>query len=179
MAPRGSQPVHLVPDSPLRGARLVRRHQRAVWRYLRFLGADRSLADDLTQEAFLALLRSPPLSTDDRRIGAWLRRTAWRLLCNTRRRRREETLEFAEAEAAWESFVREGDEDGGEAMEALARCLDTLSERMQRALRLRYDSGGSRQKVSSALGLTANGAKTLLRRARQRVHDCVKERLSR
>ena len=40
-------------------ADLVRQHQAGVWRYLRFLGCDRPLADDLTQETFLAVLETP------------------------------------------------------------------------------------------------------------------------
>ena len=39
--------------------RLVQQHQAEVWRYLRFLGATAELADDLTQETFLQLLRAP------------------------------------------------------------------------------------------------------------------------
>ena len=39
-------------------AAVVREHQAGVWRYLRFLGADQTEADDLTQETFLALLRA-------------------------------------------------------------------------------------------------------------------------
>lgn len=153
---------------------LVRRHQRAVWRYLRFLGAEPALADDLTQEAFLALLRSPPRETGDRVVGTWLRRTAWRLLCNRRRRRRR-TLDLDEAEAAWQAFAPR--DDGDEAMEALGHCLPRLPERMQRALRLRYGEGGSREAVAAALDLGRDGAKTLLRRARQRLADCMQGRL--
>ena len=47
-------------DEPLDAASLVRTHQAAVWRYLRYLGADEALADDLTQDTFLKLLAHPP-----------------------------------------------------------------------------------------------------------------------
>ena len=39
-------------------AALVDQHQADVWRYLRYLGAEASDADDLTQETFLAVSRS-------------------------------------------------------------------------------------------------------------------------
>lgn len=162
---------------PLENEDLIRRHQRAVWRYLRFLGADGALAEDLTQETFLALLRSPPRQSEDRAVSAWLRSTAYRLFCNSRRRPREATLELSEAEAAWQTFVRDG--DGDEAMEALARCMEALPDEMRRALRLRYDGKGSRKAVAAALALTLDGAKTLLRRARQRLSNCMEWRMSR
>ncbi|MEE9311331.1 MAG: sigma factor, partial [Planctomycetota bacterium] len=38
---------------------LMQAHQTGVWRFLRALGADTSLADDLTQEVFLSVLRKP------------------------------------------------------------------------------------------------------------------------
>ena len=36
---------------------LVRDHQAMVWRYLRFLGCDPALADELTQDTFVAVYR--------------------------------------------------------------------------------------------------------------------------
>ena len=40
----------------LDAAQLIREHQAGVWRYLRVLGCSRELAEDLTQETFLAVL---------------------------------------------------------------------------------------------------------------------------
>jgi RNA polymerase sigma-70 factor (ECF subfamily) len=147
-----------------------------VWRYLRFLGADPEQADDLTQEAFLALLRAPPGQTGEAAISAWLRRTAYNLFCNSRRRTRAAPLELVEAEAAWQTFVGNG--HGDEAMEALAQCLENLPQRMQHALALRYQPEGTRQVVAHRLALTLQGAKTLLRRARERLASCVSWRLA-
>ena len=169
---------------PLCNEDLVHRHQRGVWRYLRFLGADPELADDLTQEAFLSLLRTPPEQTEAAAISAWLRRTAYNLFCNSRRRPRAAPLELVEAEAAWQTFVGDGlgngigNSNSDETMEALAQCLQRLPERMQQALRLRYQQDGSRQVVAQRLALTVEGAKTLLRRARERLASCVSSRLN-
>jgi DNA-directed RNA polymerase specialized sigma24 family protein len=55
---------------------LVRMHQASVWRYLRYLGASAELADDLTQETFLQLLRAPFVEQSPASTAAWLRTVA-------------------------------------------------------------------------------------------------------
>ncbi len=50
-----SRPFINGPDA----AAFIAKHQEGVWRYLRAIGCDSNLADDLTQETFLAVLRRP------------------------------------------------------------------------------------------------------------------------
>ena len=56
---------------------LVRSYQAGVWRYLRFLGAEDALADDLTQETFLTIWKrpfvdhTPAAAQMVRRASAW------------------------------------------------------------------------------------------------------------
>ena len=40
-------------------AQLIEKYQVGVWRYLRALGCEPALADDLTQETFLSVLQHP------------------------------------------------------------------------------------------------------------------------
>jgi len=154
---------------------LIQRHQRGVWRYLRSLGCEAALAEDLTQEAFLALLRQPPRVTVDRVLARWLRTTAHNLYRNSGRRRRSVALvDEAVAEAAWTDLVRRADAD--DAVDAVRACLDALPERMRVALEVRYGPDGTRARVGDRLDLAADGVKTLLRRARERLLRCVKHR---
>jgi RNA polymerase sigma-70 factor (ECF subfamily) len=67
-------------------ARLVERHQSGVWRYLRALGCDPVLAEDLTQDTFLAVLRQPFEEYSEAATAAYLRRTARNLYVNSHRR---------------------------------------------------------------------------------------------
>ena len=69
---------------------LIRQHQAGVWRYLRFLGAAPALADDLTQETFLEILRRAPVDRGAAALGGWLRATARNLFLAQRRRGRFE-----------------------------------------------------------------------------------------
>lgn len=40
-------------------ARMVHEHQAGLWRYLRYLGCEPALAEDLVQEVFLAVWQRP------------------------------------------------------------------------------------------------------------------------
>ena len=159
---------------------LVLRHQRGVWRYLRFLGAAPALADDLTQEAFLALGRAPVEDRGASAVAAWLRVTAGNLYRAQGRAPGGELrlVDAAELERGW--VLRAGD-DGGEAwLAALDACLETLAPRQRCALELRYRAGrgASRDELAAALELSAEGVKTLLRRAKARLRACVERRLA-
>lgn len=160
---------------------LVRRHQPSIWRYLRFLGASPALADDLTQEAFLALLRHPPEDRGDAATAGWLRTVARRSFSQSRASRRR-GLEFA-SESAIEQAWLEAEGAAGDPADpygdALRHCLEGLSPRARRAVDLRYGDNASRDAMALALELTAEGVKTLLRRTRDALQSCIETRLRR
>ena len=72
-------------DQKLDLAALMREHQAGVWRFLRALGAETHLADDLTQETFLALYRSEFEQRSRGQTVAWLRIVAKNLFLKSRR----------------------------------------------------------------------------------------------
>ena len=113
------------------GPELVRAHQAAVWRYLRVLGAGRDEADDLVQEAFLVLLRTPLLDHGPAALRTWLRSTARNLfLAQCRAARRTPVgLDEAAVERAWADYER--DDDGAGYRAALTNCLETLPARQR------------------------------------------------
>ena len=99
---------------------LIRTHQAELYRYLRYLGADRTSAEDLVQETFLAAFQSDVnLEPGASAAAAWLRGIARNLFLQWCRRNRtsparvdSETVE--RAEAAWRStFLRGGDSPPG------------------------------------------------------------------
>ncbi len=156
---------------------LVRRHQASVWRYLRFLGCPEALADDLTQETFLKLLEPPPEQPSRSQTSAWLRTVARNhYLMALRRSSKLESVEnIDELDAAWESS--EGNDEGESYRLALRECLKTLAERARRAIDLQYSSEASRADIARSLGMDPEGAKTLLRRAREHLRHCIEKRL--
>ena len=70
---------------------LIEQHQGNVWRYLRALGCDQSLADDLTQETFIAVLRRPFTQISSSATASYLRRVAYHLLVTYRRKHKRVT----------------------------------------------------------------------------------------
>src|SRR6187200_2920641 len=90
-------------SSPVDLASLVRKHQAGVWRYVRFLGADTSEADDLTQETFLALARAEFVERDERQTAGYLRVVARNQLLALRRKQNREvsTVELEAADSVW------------------------------------------------------------------------------
>jgi RNA polymerase sigma-70 factor (ECF subfamily) len=155
---------------------LVQAHQRAVWRYLRFLGCDPAEADDLTQETFVRALGRPPGAVEPEAWRGYLRavaRNAFLKAAERGRRRREVDLELAEAAFAW----AEGEDEGERTRAALDACLDELPRPARAALDLRFRERLDRSALAARLGLGENGAKSLLQRTYARLRVCIERRL--
>ena len=159
---------------------LVRAHQAGVWRYLRFLGCDPTEADDLVQETFLAVLRKGFEVRSPAQTGAYLRTVARNRLLMARRKERNAppAVDLEAAEAVW---ARVAGEDGlSDYLVALSHCLEqAVSPRVRRALELQYRDRASRAEIAEKLDLAVEGVKTLLRRGRSALRDCVERKLGR
>jgi len=166
-------------NSPLTPAQLIERHQTSVWRYLRMLGCDASTADDLTQETFLRVLRRENfVQHNDSATAGYLRRTAYNLLVSRHRKlgRAHTVSEPKMLDETWERWAGK-DLTGDAAVEALRQCLQSLSERAQKALRMRFADDASRVEIGDALGITDHGARNLMQRAKQQLRQCVEGKL--
>jgi hypothetical protein len=112
--------------------RLMKDHQADVWRFLRLIGCESALADDLTQETFLYIYRNPIEEISHAATSTYLRKAARNLLLNRRRKEgREQPLNVEAAEAAWAALTPSG--HGDDRLEALQRCLEKLAERARSA----------------------------------------------
>lgn len=163
-------------EKPLDLTTLMQSHQAGVWRFLRALGADTSLADDLTQEVFLSVLRKPFELRNDVSTLAYLRTVARNLLFKARRKSGREVgmddLEMMEAE-----YVELVKDDGSELQAALLECLKQLEDKAREALDLQYSENLQRQQIAAKLEMTDDGVKTLLRRTKARLKKCVELRV--
>lgn len=158
-------------------ADLVQQHQAGVWRYLRFLGADPPEADDLTQETFLAVARMAFEERCTRQTAAYLRTVAGNQLRMLRRRQSRQCncVSLEAAEAVWAAAARD---DGLEPyLDALRECLAGIDGRAREAIDLQYRDNASREQIAERLEITPEGIKTLLRRTRQVLRECVERRL--
>lgn len=142
-------------------------HYQAVFRLAYRIAGTREEAEDLAQETFLRLHRSPHIWRDQaggRRVAAWLYRVVTNLAYNCvrgygRRQRREDTAigETGEADPADVA-------ERAEVRLAVRQVLRALPERQVQLLLLR--SGGlSYKEVAEALNLAPGSVGTLLARA--------------
>jgi RNA polymerase sigma-70 factor (ECF subfamily) len=162
---------------------VVRAHQAEIYTYIHYLGAPADVVEDLAQETFLVAFRKtvPPDVLDGSKQAAWLRGIARNLFlqyCDRKRtsRVRADSKSVERAEAVWQGqFLRDG--DGLDYIEALGKCLEKLSEDHRRALDLRYAQHTSRTEMASLLNMTEDGIKSLLRRIRAGLADCIRKRL--
>ena len=165
----------------MRGAveieKLVRDHQAGLLRYLRFLGCEENLAQDLAQDTFLATIEADFEIRDRRATSGYLRTTARNFYFMwLRKMRREVKLPDEDLlEASWAE--NEGDDEGELYRRALRNCMAKLSQRAQLALKLRFGENASREQISFATGLEPEGAKTLMRRAKDKLRECISKQV--
>ncbi len=159
-------------------ARLIVEYQAGVWRYLRALGADAALAEDLTQDTFLAVLRKPFEIYHPAATAAYLRKVARNLFITHQRRASPVVqigdMEFVETE--WTRWV--GNDNGDELLAALKCCLESVSPRAQQALEMRFRDKASRMAIAAALSLSPDGAKNLMQRAKKTLRECIERKMS-
>jgi RNA polymerase sigma-70 factor (ECF subfamily) len=157
-------------------AALVREHQADVWRYLRYLGAESHDADDLTQETFLALARSEFVEQGPRQTTVYLRTVARNQLLMLRRRQGREvsTTDLETAEAVWSQNIEPRGTGG--FLDALAECLDQLEDRVRQAIDGFYRDQLSREELAARLDMKPDGVKTLLRRTRELLRNCIEKK---
>jgi len=156
---------------------LVAEHQAGVWRYLRAIGCDPSLADDLTQETFVAVLRRPFQDFSHASTASYLRRVAFHLLVTLRRRedRVAVTDDMEVLDSHWVRWAG-ADSSGNEIADALTDCFSRLTPRAQQSLRMRFTDNASREKIAQELGISEHGAKNLMQRAKSQLKLCLDEK---
>jgi RNA polymerase sigma-70 factor (ECF subfamily) len=158
-------------------AELIEQHQVGVWRYLRALGCEPTVADDLTQETFLAVLKKPFQDYSPAATATYLRRTAYNLFV-TQQRRKGHVIAVENLEHLDQNWSRWAGRDNGEALlDALRACLNELGDRARLALDLRFRDGAARAEIAHHLQIGEHGAKNLMQRAKQQLRTCIEGKL--
>ncbi len=149
-------------------------HYQSVFRLAYRLAGTREAAEDLTQETFLRLHRTPGIwqdeedvqniSVKDRRVAAWLYRVATNLAYNyvrgQGRQKRREDASFGVMSEVDPADLAER----AETRLAVRQALATLRERQVQLLLLRH-AGLSYKELAEALDVAPGSVGTLLARA--------------
>jgi RNA polymerase sigma-70 factor, ECF subfamily len=141
---------------------------RSVWAYLVRLGATRTLAEDLTQEAFVKWLNHAHSVDEPGQVKAFIFTTATRLLIDQWRRERR-LVPWDEAVPVQPVAPAEDGMISGNAWAA-------LNQREQQLLWLAYAEEFSHAEIAGITGLASASIKVLLSRARARLKEHLTQR---
>ena len=160
---------------------LVEKYQNRLIGVFAHLVGDRSVAEDLAQDAFLRIYRARAGYTPTAKFSTWLYRIAHNLASNSRRgkaRKKEVNLTAkpgdSQATRGLDGFAP--DESGATPSRHLAReelrekvreALGALGERQHMALLLYRFEGMSYADIAETMELTPAAVKSLLARARE------------
>ena len=144
-------------------------------------------ADDLTQETFLAVARTGFAGVEsntgrdragfeergEHQTAGYLRTAARNQLLMLRRRQNRQisTVEIEAAEGVWAATTVDHGWDA--LLDSLAECLGQLEGRPRRAIDLQYRDDAGRAEIAQQLDMKPDGVKTLLRRTRQLLRECL------
>lgn len=148
-------------------AELVRRHQGKIRGLLLRLAGDRTLADDLAQEAFLRAYRGLVGFQGRARFSTWLYRIAYNVYLNHRTR----VKELAALPEGFESGAPAPETSLSQSRSDLRRDLDAaisaLPERYRAVVMLYYLEDVSYPEIAEILDLPLGTVKTHLHRAKK------------
>jgi RNA polymerase sigma-70 factor (ECF subfamily) len=163
---------------------IYRLHHRYVQAQARRVIADQHRAEDITQEAFLRLVRQL-LSTDGHiKLRAWLHRTATNLAIDEHRRSR--TLQqYQDQRSPLEELHRtldrtdkghpEQEAESSEVRSAIRQVIGTLPVRYRAILALRELEGLDYVSIAEAMNLSVSAVESLLFRARRRFTEAYQQ----
>lgn len=158
---------------------LVRRHTPALYPTARRLADDPWAAEDLLQETWLRLLRSPPRLSPGQTALPWLRRVLVHLAVDQARRR---TRRRTAPEGLDPAFARADPAPSPEAMAERAderRCVRAALARLPPADRailvLLHGEGWSVREVALALSLPVTIVKNRALRGRRRLRALIEK----
>jgi RNA polymerase sigma factor (sigma-70 family) len=140
-------------------AEVFERHHLAVYRYLLRMTGRPDVAEDLTQEVFLRVMRRADTYEERGTERAWVTRIARHLLIDHQRKERRQP-EHVVADTPARAISAEGDL-------AVREALLTLAEPDREALLMRAVLGLGHDEIASLTGATPASVRSRLHRARR------------
>ncbi len=136
------------------------------------MGVALDAVDDLAQEAFLSYLRQPERRPAEVEEIRWLKGIARNLAYDwLRRHSRSGRLELAEMLAPQPAPIEQ-------RLPALRRCLEAVDAAGRSLLDAAYLQDDTSEAIAQRLGRSPSGVRMALLRLRERLRQCVDERLA-
>ncbi len=160
-------------DGPQRARELLESSGVRLHTLLARITLRADVADDLLQELFLKLSRSPGFVTATQ-SEAYARRAALRLAFDWRRAQRREravTLDGADVAAGGRAPL--ASLAAREELDAVLAGMETLSPQAQQVLSMRFLEDQSYQAIADELGCTAHRARSICHKAISRLRQVM------
>jgi RNA polymerase sigma-70 factor (ECF subfamily) len=152
---------------------LFESHHRAIFRFLSRQTGDRRLAEDLTQETFLRVVRGLERFEPRERDLAWLFRIARRLLSD--RRRDDSRRPTLVPEAASQPSASG---DTADLRLRLGEALTEVPEAEREAFLLREHGGLGYEEIAALTGVTPDAVRNRIHRARSALREAMSAELT-
>lgn len=148
--------------------------QRHAWR----LTGNTAAADDITQEAWLAIVRGLRRLNDPITFRAWALRIVTNKAADWIRKRQrdrtlQKTLENREPNPATSDFEHRTPANEGDANAQLRKAIDALSPELRAVVGLHYGEGMSVADIAHVLDVPPGTVKSRLHSARARLKDMI------
>jgi RNA polymerase sigma-70 factor (ECF subfamily) len=162
---------------------LVREHGEMLNVFLRCSVQSPQLADELFQETIVVAWRNMEKFDTERSFGRWLRGIARKLILAEYRKRSQGVLLLDEraldrVDDRCDQLHRRPGDTLQEKLAGLRECIAILPDKFRRAVELRYMEDVRGARLAARLETTAENAKKLLQRGRQRLLNCLQNKLS-
>ncbi|HEX9161508.1 MAG TPA: RNA polymerase sigma factor [Thermoanaerobaculia bacterium] len=164
---------------------IAERHQAAVFRFLRSIGADGANAEDALQETFLGAWRGAAGFRGESSVRAWLFTIARNAMMRQHRRRVDEPAETESLSSLGDAAGWGSDDDPerdvieSEQRALFQRAMGRLSAADREILLLRDIEGLSGEEAAAVIGVPIAAMKTRLHRARLRLAANVRNEYAR
>jgi RNA polymerase sigma-70 factor (ECF subfamily) len=159
--------------------RLVEAYQHEVFGLAMRLVADRELAADVSQEAFIRAWRALPNFRGDAAFSTWLHRITVNVAWTLKKRKSRHTAQpLEESPEVPDPRVEADPEHAGANVELRAKlsdALDQLNPAQRSVVVLKDIYGWSHNEVAESLGISVTAAKVRLHRAHLRLREHLRD----
>jgi len=155
--------------------RLLLRERARLTAYIWSIVHEPHLTEDVFQEVCLEAIHRRHTIRDVDHLLSWARRTARHRAINHIKQRNRQPLQLSEQamsllDSTWQA---DDDQSSDQLADALHHCLDTLTPRARRIVKLRYIDGLKGQAVADTMGQTLDAVYKALSRIHQQLVDCI------
>jgi RNA polymerase sigma-70 factor (ECF subfamily) len=141
-----------------------------MYRYAAWLSRDKSIAEDVVQEALLRAWKSLDALRDDGAAKPWLLTIVRRENARYFERRRLETVDIDNLTPSQEALLAEAPD---EQLDALREAIYTLDDDYREPLVLQVLMGYSTNEIAELMGMKQGAVLTRLHRARLKLKESV------